>query len=734
MEGSGELKLSLGSSEINFLGAGFLRANNSGNVKITSSGMLAADILVSKTLSSGILSVEGGAYLSRLGDGFVCAGAVSLKNLSVTSDASGSLVSSSDNITVESSSLIAAKGSYAISCEKDLTLLSENYICGKVTVRDMLVGDYSYFDTMPNYESVETTIISELVECQITLLSVSGGVIKTEQKGISFTYYTKQYILSDTKQENSVWELKDKNGTVKYTDHIYTPLIDLSKYVNYTLLCDLKLPKEFSLALVGDITIDLGSNKISIDTKYDIEKPLFDISGDGVVEFHANGAVIDAANVTVFHASKIKGISLSLENSFINANTAVLTEETPIVATGGYYYAKNGAFVSVGGTVELSALSAYSNTGAAVIDTNMDVTVKAGAELVGEKESRVIRTDARLMVADGVDIFGAVAAKDLYSAGKIRFTLKPSVEYSNMLVVQERENKEIVLKTMTDGKITEKKTRFVLSYITVNITDDLKVSLNLSSYATLNVYVPTSIVNSDTNFTVRIVLSGLLYEAKAQAGTSKTIDGKSFVRFSYPYVYPDAYAEEAKITLISGNFNAVKTIGISDYFERSMDLTASDEMRAVIASYAAYSAECSGVKLAEDSLISKHAKKLKIYSEAESELLFDYFRSVRYEPSANELRFTPWTSCDYTLNVTYKFGESDMSYTFSSKDGAFAIPIYRFAMAGDFVMTFADSNGEKTLNINLYELAYFAEEGSDTRMLLTLYLAYANALSVCLGG
>jgi hypothetical protein len=135
-----------------------------------------------------------------------------------------------------------------------------------------------------------------------------------------------------------------------------------------------------------------------------------------------------------------------------------------------------------------------------------------------------------------------------------------------------------------------------------------------------------------------------------------------------------------------------------------------------------------------DSSFAQYAKQLTVYPEADSELLFDYFRSVRYEPSANELRFTPWTSCDYTLNIAYKFGETDMSYTFNSKDGAFAVPVYRFVMSSDFVMTFTDSSGAKTLNINLYDLASFAEKGSDTRTLLTLYLAYANALGACVGG
>lgn len=734
VNGTGGLTLRLGASGVNLIGAGFLRANNEGDVKITSTGMLAADVLVSKTKSDGMLVLEGGAYLSRFGNAISSESAIELKGISLTAKESGTLVTAPENIRTDSCTLIPKSGSGAVRTDKSLILIKENCISGKINASDISVGDYSYFTEKPISVSISTPLIAETFKKNLSVLSDNGGTLAVSEISVTFEYYTREYTLSDTKQDNSVWMMTDENGMVKYTDHIYTPFIDLSEFVNYTLLCDLNLTKNFSVNLVGDIKIDLASSKISLTSGYNRSNPVFDVAGDGVAEFVANGAVVDATGAIFVRAEKIKGVTLSLENSFVSADTAVTTTQTPITVVGGYYSVKALGFAANDAQVNLTAVTVYSNSKATLLSSTGDVTVNDGVELVSLNGGTAISTDAKLMAADGINIFGNVAAAEFYSGGAVGFAKKPSFGYSNMLVVEQRANKSFSVKNLTNGSVTETKTTLSLAFATVNIADDLKVSMHLSSYATLNLYVPTVIVNSDPSFTVRIVLDGLLYEAHAADGTPKTVSDKAYVRFSYPYVYPNAYEKEAKITLISSGFESSKTISVSEYLERAIEKTASDELRAVIASYAAYSAECSGAKLEADSPFAQYAKQLTVYPEADSELLFDYFRSVRYEPSANELRFTPWTSCDYTLNIAYKFGETDMSYTFNSKDGAFAVPVYRFVMSSDFVMTFTDSSGAKTLNINLYDLASFAEKGSDTCLLLTLYLAYANALGACVGG
>lgn len=733
VNGTGNLTLSLGASEVNLVGASFLRANNTGSVTVSASGMIAADTVVSKTKSDSILSLEGGAYFASLGNVITSESALELKNLSFTSNESGTLVLSPENIKANSCTLIAKDDAEAVRTEKTFTLVAENYIKGKVTATDIAVGDYSYFTQKPVCVSISTPLFVENAAKQLNILDVSDGALSKSKLTVVFTYYTREYTLSDTKKDNSVWKLEDKNGTVKYTDHTHTPFIDLSQFVNYTLLCDLNLTGNFSLSLAGDIKIDLGSNKVSLASGYNKENAVFDVSGDGVITIASSGAVVDAGGTLFVRADKIRGVVLSLENSFVNADTAVSATGTPITASGGYYSVKKSAFAVSGADVTLTALGAYSNTGSTLVDSTGDVTVNAGVELVALNKSKAISTSSKLMVADGINIAGNTVAKEFYSAGTVNFTLQPSFAYSNMLLVQKKESRDFIVKTMTNGKISETKANLATAYTTVNIDDGLKVSMHLASSATLNVYVPTAIVNSDPSFKVRIVLDGLLYEADASDGSAKTVDGIAYVKFSYSYVYPNSYDKEAKITLLSGGFSSDERISISDYLSRTMDMSESDELRAVIASYAAYSAECSGVKLPADSPISQYAKKLTVYKEKDAESLFTYFRSVRYEPSANELRFTPWTSCDYTVDIAYKFGETDMAYTFVSKDGAFAIPVYRFVMSSDFAMTFTDSSGAKTLNINLYDLADFAEAGSDTRMLLTLYLAYANALAECLG-
>ena len=733
VSGEAGITLALGSSEVNLIGTGLLRANNDGDVTLTSSGKVAADVLVSKSRSEGTLTVVGGAYLFRLGSGFASVGDIEIKSISIASVGAGVIVSSEGSVKVESSALSAASSAEAIMAEGDLTFVLENYIVGKVSAEDIVAGDYSYFTEKPVYVSISTPLVVEKTDKQINVLAHSGGILSLVARTVSFEYYTRKYTLSDTAEPGSVWKLEDEGGNVKYTDHVYTPFLDLSEFVNYTLLSDLNLNKNFHLALVGDIKIDLASNKISLATGYTKDDPVFDILGDGVVTLAAESAILDVSGATLVATENVKGITLDMGDSFISADTVVNATGTPITANGGYYSVKKTAFASTGGNIDLSALSVHSANGATLVSSDADVTVNEDVTLAVQNGGKAITTTAKLMVADGVYIYGNVDAAEFYSAGSVSFTLKPTFEYSNMLVVQNRENKEITTKSLSGDKITESKLKLVMSYTTVNITDGLKVSMHLASSATLNVYVPTAIVNSDPGFTIRIVLDGLLMEAKAADGTAKTVDGKSYVRFSYPYVYPNLYDEEAKITLLSATFTGTESIGISTYLERTMELTASDELRAVIASYAAYSAECSGVKLASDSPFAEYAKELTVYHEADADLLFDYFRSVRYEPSVSELRFTPWTSCDYTVDIAYKFGDSDFSYTFVSKDGAFAIPVYRFVMSGDFVMTFTDSAGAKTLNINLYDLADFAEQGSDTRLLLTLYLAYANALSACTG-
>ena len=733
INGAGNVTVTLSSSKVNLIGTGFLRANNTGSVRLTSSGMVAADVLVSKTKADSSIVVDGGTYLTRFGDSISAESAVELKNISLTAESTGTLVRAAQNIKMKKCVLVAKDGAMAIHTDKNLILIAENCVAGRITAADISAGDYSYFTDKPVYVSISTPLIAEMVSKKVTLLLNNNGTLSVSKVECAFSYYTREYNLSDTQKSDSVWKLEDENGTVKYTDHVYTPFINLSDYVNFTLLCDLNLTKNFALSLLGDIKIDLGSSTITLASGYNKGDPVFDASGDGVITLTADGATVDVSGATFVRVEKLNGITLTLQNSFISADKAVLAQKTPITASGGYYSVKNSVFTSTDAEIALTSLSAYSSAGATLLESDSDISVNSGVELVVQNGGKAIYTTEKLMVADGVYIVGNTAAAEFYSAGCVNFTLKPTFEKSNMLVVQSRENKEITIKSLTDGKITETKTKFILSYTTVNITDGLKVSMYLASDAALNVYVPTAIVNHDPTFTLRIVLDGLLYEAKAGDGTAKTVDGKSYVRFSYPYVYPDSYEQEAKITLISAGFTGVKNIAVVDYLNRALEATASDEMRAVIASYAAYSAECSGVKLAADSPISQYANRLTVYREEDAESLFDYFRAVRYEPTANELRFTPWTSCDYTVGITYKFGETDMAYTFNSKDGAFALPIYRFVMSSDFVMTFTDSETTKTLNVNLYDLAYFAEKGSDTRLLLTLYLAYASALGKCVG-
>ena len=534
--------------------------------------------------------------------------------------------------------------------------------------------------------------------------------------------------LTDTEQSDSVWELEDVDGNKKYSNHIYLPFEDLSKFVNYTLLSDVVFEKTLKLNLSGDIKIDINQKKISVVDNFSSNAFLFEAFGDGVLTFSFADSIIDLPSASLILADSIKEVKMLGAGGFIAAKNAVRTKSVPLSLNGGYYSVTQNAFTVDNSTINATAITVYAPSGDVLLDSDGDVTMNTGVTLISPIGAYAVRCGAKLMVADGINIFGKIFVNEFYSAGNVGFSYKPELEFSNMLIASERSNLTLEIKSLVNGKITTAMSRFTVTYKTVDITSGLKASMTLSSFATLNVYVPESVVKSNNDFAVRIVLSGLLYEAAAKDGSSVKVNGKSYVKFSYPYVYPSAYSESAKITLTSGGFVGDEELLISDYFDAAFSATDDEALKSVIASYARYSAECSGVKLSEESALMPYVKNITVYEEKESELLFDYFRSIRYEPFENELRFTPWTSCDYTLDISYTYGDKLLSYSFDSKEGPFAVPVFKFDMTSDFIMVFTDSESENTLSINLYELANFAEEGTDTRMLLTMYLSYANSL------
>ncbi|MBQ3016512.1 MAG: hypothetical protein IJD79_07015 [Clostridia bacterium] len=728
--GKGNLTVTLGSSEVNLIGGGFLFATNEGSVSITSSGKLAADTVVEHISSEHTLYVKGGNYLSKFGAGFLSFGDITLEKISAVSLGAGNLVSTRSNISIVESTLVGYSNSYAVSAGKTLKLSSNNHFVGKVEADVIEAGNYNYFERIPVYSEITIVLMGSDYQADLSILSLNeSGKIELGSASVTFAFYTEEYILTDTQQNDSVWKLESNDRTVKYTNHIYTPFVEIAETVNFTLLKDVVFEKSITLNLTGDIVIDLGGKNISLSQSFDREKALFEALGVGVLTFRFSGSTLDLSDAVLISAEEIKEISLIGSDGFVSAKTAAVTKGVPITAEGGYYSVTDGALYAAESTVGISSLTAYAPSGAPLIYSDGDIAVNSDVNLISPIGATVISAGERLMVADGVNIYGKTSAKEFYSAGAVSFSFKPDVEYSNMLIVQERANKVVTVKTLENGMITSSSSRMTLSYKTVNITEGLKASMTVSSFATLNVYVPVSVVGSDPDFKIRIVLAGLLYEGDAKDGKTLVVDGKSYVKFTYPYVYPTYYGESTDITLVSGSFSGNKSITLSDYLDRAFAASGSEKQKTVIASYARFSAECSGVKLAEDSPLLPYVKQIKIYSEEESELLFDYFRSIRYEPFSNELRFTPWTSCDYTLKISYKYGDKNLYYTFDSKDGAFAVPVFRFGITSEFSMTFTSDNGSiQSLNIDLYELCDFAEEGSDTRMLLTLYLAYANAL------
>ncbi len=728
--GNGNLTVTLGSSEVNLVGCGFLFATNEGNVSITSLGKLAADTIVEHTSSEHILYVKGGNYLSRLGSGFLSFGDMTLEKISAVSLAAGNLVFSQSNISIIESTIAGYSNSYAVSAEKTLKLSSNNHFVGKVKADVIEAENFNYFERLPVYSEITIVLMGADYQADLSVLTLNeNGKIEAGSISVTFAFYTEEYILSDTQQADSVWKLESSDGAIKYTNHIYTPFIEIGEIVNFTLLKDAVFEKSIKLNLTGDVAIDLGENNISLSQSFDKEGSLFEAFGAGVLTLSFAGSAIDLSDTVFLYAEELKEIKLNGGDGFVFAKTVVITKGVPIKAEGGYYSVTDGAFCAEESTVEVGSLTAYAPSGASLLYSDGDITVNSDVSLISPIGGTVISARERLMVADGVNIYGKASAKEFYSAGAVSFSFKPEVGFSNMLIVQERSNSVVTLKTLTNGQITSSSSRMTLSYKTVNITAGLKASLSLSSFATLNVYVPASVVGSDPDFKIRIMLAGLLYEGGAKDGKTLVVEGKSYVRFTYPYVYPTYYGESADITLVSGGFSGNESIVLSDYFDKAFASSDNEKQKTVIASYARFLSECSGIKLAEDSPLLPYVKQIKIYSEEESELLFDYFRSIRYEPFSNELRFTPWTSCDYTLNISYKYGDKTLSYAFDSKDGAFAVPVFRFGIISEFSMTFMSDNGSiKALNINLYELCDFAEEGSDTRMLLTLYLAYANAL------
>ena len=725
VRGTGDLTVKLGEKSAN-IPFGLIYADMDGDVNVISSGAHIARTVVYAT--NGSVSVEGGTYAASSVAFASKNASLSLKNATVSGNAICALVYSSGDMTVDNS-VVLADSVEAVDTDGKLTLNDSVYLYGTVKADDFASRDACYFLYSPIIENSDVIIVNEELVKSIKIASVNEGAVALTDKEYTFVYKTEAYVLLDAQDSNSIWKIGFADGSFKYSKHLYVPFGYLEEYVSLTLLKDISVDQSFNTKLSGDFTVDLSGRKISKSMSFPSDKAIISASGMGKLTVKMENAVINADGVAFISADNLRNVDIIATDAYVLVSTVINSKSTPASVNGGYYDTKAGnSFIFDDEALSLGALTVFSSGTVPLVNSASDVTLNEGVKLVTKTGLVAINTEATVYMASGTLITGTIKAASVITEGTSYFGNKLSVDNVNMIVINDRYLADIKLLTYKNGKVTESTANYQFLYRTAVLGEGIKVNASLYTDASLNVYVPYSVTKSNDLFKVRISIDGLLYEADAKDGVKLLVDGTSYVKFTYKYLYPSLYDKKIELTLVSGTFVNKSTMSVSSVLEGGFDAAGEDEaMKTTIASYCAYSMALSGHNIPMREDMAQYRMGYYRSEPADTAFLEEYFSYVKYDVENNKLVLVRREDNTAKFDFYYTFGTETITVNCAETD-AVEIPIFRLDHSSPIKVNVKNGSKTESVELDIHSFVWFAKNDTDARRFLELYCAYLRTI------
>ncbi len=614
-----------------------------------------------------------------------------------------------------------------------LTLGKGTMLYGKVSgITDacgiILEEDTFFTHDLSAYVTGYTDCISGQFSLSYTYYTSSTiGSYNTSNVSISYTYRViPSYTMKDEYEPGLMWRLEDNEGNVKYSSSL-VPVIDDTegKYICITLLEDITASNGIVLNISGDIKIDLSGRKItSADPAVSFK--FITVSGSGSLTLDMNNAVIDLGRATFLNVLSLRKTSVSAAGAYAGALHVIVSDATDVSVEGGSYTAASGcAFLVKNASLVIKELTVYG----ASLSCDEDVTVFEGVRLLPPLGQTALTSGGSVALSDGTLISGSLEAKALFMDGTVRLGGSPVTESSNMLVIEDRIQITVPVLEMSNGVLQNVNKSYTFKYRSANINENIHFNFEFRSFVALNVYIPKGIVEANKDFALRLSVSGLLLDADKTDASDANIEGRTYKRFTYRYIYPTSYYDDVNLTLISGSFSYTSSAHLSDLLERSF-AAADDSVKAIIATYAAYALDISASSLPADSPMTEHVREFKA-EERITDQIAKYISYVRYDVPNQRLILTPRQGLSGTMLLVYGFGDEQLRYNFPL-NGEMSVPVYRLNNGKAISAAVAISGGTERFMFDIYTLIAFMPEDSSSRHDLELYAAYLASVQAAI--
>ena len=723
-EGTGKLTVNIGNTGIRLGSRGFIRAEHTGEVEITSRGRLAAESLIYASDAS--VSVSGGNYLFTGGRGVNASGNVTLDGVTFYSEGALPMVSSEADVTISDANILAAPDACAVLAVGTLTVDNVCYVSGIARGEDVVINATSYFVTPPTSLGVSPSVVRDTSHKEIAVIVINGDLFGTKRVNFEFSYKTEKYVLTDEREENSVWKIELKDGTVKYAKHVYAPFGSVSEYNSMTLLSDLVLDTGLGMDLAGDLVIDLSGRKIT-ETENISVPYLISAEGDGRLSVIAENSTVVLDSAALIRCNRIKGFQLSAEGAFMQSDTLATSFGTDITLSGGFYNALSGSAIVCDGSVSLNGLTVTAPTAGTLVFSEGDLTLSGNTALLAETGACAASTTGKLYMAAESRIYGTLKAVAISAEEGSLISYVPKNAECNLPMLSERNSESIKYVTYSDGELNVSDKKYIFLYKLAQLDEGLLVSFAFGTTCDLNVYVPDSVASSD--FTLRIMLCGVLYDADTSDAELVRLGGNTrYRKFTYRYVYPTAYSDTVMLTLISGNFVKTLDATVGELLSASFAAAESDPVRTALATYARYSMAASGINPPTDWEMAAYVSDIRLPSR-DTEMLGRYVAYVRYDVLMQKVVLARGEGMEGTFTVRYTFGGGELVYEFGSDVNEMELPVFRTDPYSQISITYTEDGSEPvSFDTDLAGIAVYANEGTSAAIYLGYLLAYADAI------